>query len=127
MFCIVDPFSAENQQLNLKSIKLYSPGYNLLFNIIAIPSDAFFILMNEFVDACNIPQQVLIEGLPFRGFSLVCSHSSSLGLSTRQFAVDFVITFYETAPTDTAHILAWISLPKTFPNIKNWLTLYCSS
>ncbi len=51
-----DPFSAKNQQKDLKPQKFYSPGYNLLFEIIAIPSEAFFVSINEYVDACGIPR-----------------------------------------------------------------------
>ncbi len=41
--------------MDLKSKNLYSPGYKLLFDIIAIPNEAFFIPIDEFVDACGIP------------------------------------------------------------------------
>ncbi len=40
-FCIADPFSTKNQQMDVELKKLYSPSYNLLFNIIAIPSVRF--------------------------------------------------------------------------------------
>ncbi len=45
-FCVAEPFFAKNQQMNLKpktKKKLYSRGYNLLLNIITIPSDTFFV------------------------------------------------------------------------------------
>ncbi len=51
--------------------KLYSPGYNLLFDIITLPSTAFLIRINGFVDVCSIPYRVLFDGLPFRGLLLV--------------------------------------------------------
>ncbi len=59
-FCVADEFSAENQQINLKPKKLYSAGYtsNLLFDIIAIHKEAFFILIDEFVDACALHTSV---------------------------------------------------------------------
>ncbi len=47
-------------QMDLKPKKLYSPRYNLLFNIIAIPSEAFFVSIKEFVDAHSIPCWVLL-------------------------------------------------------------------
>ncbi len=37
----------------LKPKKLYPPGYNLLVNVIAMPSEAFFLWIDEFVDACD--------------------------------------------------------------------------
>ncbi len=59
-FCITDPIHLKkNQQMDIKTKKLYSPGYNLLFNIIVIPTEAVFVLIDEFVDACGIPHQVL--------------------------------------------------------------------
>ncbi len=85
--CIADPFTAKNQQMDLKPKKLYSTGYNLLFDIITIPSEAFFIWINEFADACGIPHPVLVfNSLPLRGLSLVlicptlifCTHWFSL-------------------------------------------------
>ncbi len=59
-FCTTDPFYTKNQQMDLKWKKLYSPGYNLLFDIISIPSEVFFISINEVVDACGIPSRVLL-------------------------------------------------------------------
>ncbi len=58
--------------LSLKPKKLYSPHYNLLFDIIAILSEAFCVLSDEFVDACNIPCWVLLfNSLPLRGSQLI--------------------------------------------------------
>ncbi len=59
-FCIADLFSAKNEQMGLKPKKLHSPGYNLLFDIIAIPSQQFFVPIDEFVNAYSIPHQVLL-------------------------------------------------------------------
>ncbi len=65
-FCIADPFFTKNQQMDLKPKRLYSPDYNLLFDIIAISGEAFFVLIYEFIDACGIQCQVLLfDGLPF--------------------------------------------------------------
>ncbi len=33
-FCVANPFSAKNQQIDLKPKTFYSPDYNLLFDII---------------------------------------------------------------------------------------------
>ncbi len=41
-------------------LKNYSPGYDLLFDIITIPSEAFFVSINEFVDAHSIPRHILL-------------------------------------------------------------------
>ncbi len=41
-FCVADPFYTKNQQMYLALKKLNSPGYNLLFEIITIPSEEFF-------------------------------------------------------------------------------------
>ncbi len=92
-FCITDQFSIKNQQMDLKPKKLYSLGYNLLFNVIAIPNVAFFISIAEFVDACGIPQLILLfNGVSLRGFLLVLIHLT-LNLCIYQFTVNFVITF----------------------------------
>ncbi len=40
-----------------------SSSYNLLFNIITVPSEAFFILIDEFVDACGISHLGLLFGV----------------------------------------------------------------
>ncbi len=47
--CVADPFSTINQPID-KLKKLYFPGYNRFFT-----SEAFFISIAEFVDACDIP------------------------------------------------------------------------
>ncbi len=109
--------------MDLKQKELYPPGYNLLFNVIAIPSKAFFISIDEFVDACGMPHWVLLfDGLPLWG-SLLILICPALNFCTPQFTVDFVVTFY--VPY-TKHILAWISLPKTFSSVNNWITFHCS-
>ncbi len=70
-FFVTDPFSVKDQQMDLKRKKLYSPSYNLLFDIIAIPSEAFFIQIDEFVDTCGMPCRVnLFNGLPLRSSSV---------------------------------------------------------
>ncbi len=46
--------------MDLKRKKLYFLGYNLLFNIITIPRKAFFIVIDEFVDASGVPHRVLL-------------------------------------------------------------------
>ncbi len=53
-FCSANSFSAKNQQMDLKPKKLYSTGYELLFGIITIPSETFFLSIDEFVDVCSI-------------------------------------------------------------------------
>ncbi len=35
--------------------KTYSPDYNLLFDIIIIPSETIFVSIDEFVDTCGMP------------------------------------------------------------------------
>ncbi len=102
-FCIADPFSTKNQQMDFKPKKLYSPGFNLLFNIVAIPSNAFFILIDEFVHACGILCWVLLfNSLPLSGMSLVLIHPA-LNLRTHQFTVNCAITLHTSY---TKHILA---------------------
>ncbi len=73
-FCITDPFSTKNRQIDLdvRSKNFFSPGYNLLFDIISIPNEVFFLLIDEFVDACNILSHVLhFDSLPLQDTSLV--------------------------------------------------------
>ncbi len=85
-FGIADPFSAKNQQMDFKLKKLYSP-------------DAFFIWIEEFVDACYIPHRVpLFKGLLLQGSSLVLVYPT-LNLCTHRFTVDFVITFHTPSGT----------------------------
>ncbi len=59
--------------MDLRPKKFYSPGYNLIFDIITIPSETSFILIDEFVDACNIPY-LLFAGLSLRDSSLLLVH-----------------------------------------------------
>ncbi len=74
-FCVSDPFSIKNQQMDFKPKKLYLPGSNLFFDMIAILSEAFYLLIDEFVDACGIPHWVfLLDGLPLQDLSLVLVH-----------------------------------------------------
>ncbi len=88
-FCIADLFSVKNQQMGLKPKKLYSPGYNLLFDLITISSQAFFVSINEFVDASPIPcWAILFNGLLLQGLSLILV-CPTLSLYTHQFTVDF--------------------------------------
>ncbi len=102
--------------------KNYSLGYNLLFDIVTIPCEAFFILVDDFVDACGISCRFLFfNSLPLCS-SLLIVVCSTLNLCTHQFIVDFVITF---CPPYTTYILMWISLLKTFSSIKNWIT-FCA-
>ncbi len=108
--------SGKNQQMDLKSKKLYSPGYNLRFDITAIPIETFFISIDEFVDACGIPLQFLLFDSPLlRGSTLVLIHPA-LNLCTHRFTVDFVMTL---CVPYTMHILTCFSLPETFSSIKN--------
>ncbi len=103
--------------------KLYSPGYNPLFNKIVIPIEAFFVCIGEFVDAYGILCWVLpFDDLPLRGLSLVLVRPAS-NHYTDQFTGDFVITF---CVSHTVYILMRISLPETFSSIKNWTKLPCS-
>ncbi len=46
--------------MDFKPKKLYSQGYNQLFDISALHSETFFVLIDEFVVACGIPCQVLL-------------------------------------------------------------------
>ncbi len=87
-------FSAKNQQIDLKRKKpLYSPCYNPLFYIITIPSEAFFISIDEFVDTCSVPCRVfLFDSLLLHGLLLVLVHPT-LNLWVRQLTTDFVIPF----------------------------------
>ncbi len=79
--------------MDLKPKKLCFPSYNLLTDITALPSEAIFILIDEFVDACDIPYWVLLlNGLPLGDLSHVLVRST-LNFCTHQFIVDFVITF----------------------------------
>ncbi len=79
--------------MDLKPKKLYSPGSNLLFDIITTPLQAFFVLSDEFLDAYGIPHQVLLfDDLLLQGSSIVLV-PHCLNLCTHQFTVDFVITF----------------------------------
>ncbi len=48
---IHSPQKINNWTSNKK--KLYSPGYNLLVDIITILSEVFFIPVDEFIDACG--------------------------------------------------------------------------
>ncbi len=80
--------------------KLFSPGYNLLFDIITVPSKAVSVSSDEFIDAYGIPQQILFDSLPLWGLSLVLIHIA-LNLSTHQFTVDFVIKFCTLYTTHT--------------------------
>ncbi len=83
-FCVANPFSAKNQRMDLKPKKLYSPGFNLLFDIIAVSSEAFFISIDEFVHACSIPHELhLFDGLLLR---VVLVHPA-LNLCTHCFTV----------------------------------------
>ncbi len=71
--------------MDLKPKTLYSSGYDLLFDIIAIPSEAFFVSINEFADACGIPHQVLrFDGLPLQGLSVIPIHPA-MNLCTYHF------------------------------------------
>ncbi len=104
--------------------KLYSPVYNLLYTIIAIPSEALFVWINEFISDCNVLCRVLLfDGLLLRSLMLIFI-CSTLNLCTLQFTVDFLITF---CSPYTAHIPARNSLPETFSSIKDRITLRCSS
>ncbi len=104
--------------------KLYSLSYHLFFDIITVPSKAIFVSIDEFVDACGIPRQVLLfDSLPLR-ISLLVLVCPTLNLCTVQLAADFVITF---CTQYTVRILVWISLLETFSSIKNQITLRCSS
>ncbi len=97
--------------MDLEPKKLYFPGYNLLFDIIAIPSEVFFKSIDEFVNACSILHWVLLfSGLSLWGLSFPLVHPT-LNLCTHWLTVDFVITFYTLF---TTYILAWISLFETF-------------
>ncbi len=52
--------------------KLYSPGYNLLFDIIAILKWGILISVDQFVDACGISHWVLLyDGVLLRDSLLV--------------------------------------------------------
>ncbi len=57
-FCVTDPFSTKIWQVDLNPKQLHSSGYNLPFDIIAIPSNAF--LMDEFVNACSTQCRVFL-------------------------------------------------------------------
>ncbi len=151
-FCITDPFFTKNQEMNLKPKNLYSPDYNLLFNITTIPSKAFVVFIDEFVG--GIPHQVLLfdsqplrglllvlvlfnglplrcsslilvlfDGLSLRGSSLILV-CHALTLCTYQFTVNFVITF---CIPFTVPIFTWISLPGTFSSFKTQITLIAHS
>ncbi len=62
----------KNQQMDLKPKKIYFLGYNLLFDIIGILGEAFFISIDEFVDDCSIPHWLLLfDSLLLWGLSLV--------------------------------------------------------
>ncbi len=91
-FFIADPFSAKNhQQMDLKPKKFCSPGYNLLFDIIATLSNAYFVSIAEFVDACDIHDWVPFFNHLFLQVSSLLLVRSALNLYTHQFTVDFVI------------------------------------
>ncbi len=92
-FCVADLFSTKNQQMDFKPKNLYSLGYNILFDIIAIPSEAFFISIAGFVDACGIPCRVLLFICLVLQSLLLVLLSPALNRCTHQFAVDFVSTF----------------------------------
>ncbi len=51
------------QKVNIIDLKQKkcSPGHNLLFDLIVIPSEAFFIFIDEFLDVSGVPHQVLFE------------------------------------------------------------------
>ncbi len=62
--------------LNQKNFK--SPDYNILFNMIAIFSEAFFVSISEFVDACGIPGQVLLFWQSTASMFVTCTCLSHL-------------------------------------------------
>ncbi len=75
--------------MNLRPKKFYSSGYKLIFNIIALHRETFFVFIDEFVDACGIPHRVLLfDSLPLRGLLLIFVHPV-LNLCTHQFTVNF--------------------------------------
>ncbi len=86
--------SQKINKVDLKLKKLYFPGYNRpTFWHIDIPSEAFFVSIDESVDACGIPYQVLLfDGLPLQGLSLVLIHPT-LNFCTCRSTVDFVLIF----------------------------------
>ncbi len=95
--------------MELKAKQLHSPGYSLLFDIIAIPNEAFFISIDEFVDLCGIPCQVFFFNDLYTAacFEVRTSVHPILNLCTYWFTADFAISF---SMLYTIHILQWISL-----------------
>ncbi len=93
-FCVADPpSSTKNQQMDHQLKTLYSPGYNLLFDIIVIPRETFIISTDEFVDVCGIKCWVLLFNslpLPGGGYMLVLVRPT-LNLCTHRFPIDFMI------------------------------------
>ncbi len=105
-FCIADPFSTKNQQWTSNQ-KTLSPDYNLLFNIIKklsgniplsppgveVPNKEFFVLIDEFLDADNMPHWLLFfDSLLLQGSSFVLIYPA-LNLRIHRFTFDFVKTF----------------------------------
>ncbi len=106
--------------MDFKPKKLYSPAYNLLFDIITILSDTIFILMDKFVNACIIPHWLLLFDSPLsRSLSLVLVYPA-LNLCIHMFAsIDFVVTF---CVPYTTHILLWLYMVPL-----DWASLYKKS
>ncbi len=80
--------------------------------VIVTPSEVSFVSIDEFVDACSIPHQVLFDGLPLRDLSLVLVRSI-LNLCTSRFTVDFVITFCAPYTTDSHRLAIRLSQNST--------------
>ncbi len=91
-FCSADPFFTKNQLIDLK--KLYFPGCKLLFDIVTILNEVFFISIDELVDACGVPQWVHFWRSTALVFVALTNLSHLESLYPKQFTADSVITFY---------------------------------